>query len=966
MGLPQKPQNGGKTMKWPAWLYRLVPYLGRRAAERDVDEELRLHVDDRARTAARRRRPGGRRPARGAADAGQSLRWSASAPATSGAGAGSTTWGATCATPARGLGRSPGFAATVVLVLALGIGANTAMFSVVHGMLIRPLPYPDAGAIVRITEAMGPTTSTFVTSASMAALLEEAESFEQLAGYGSSSFEWRGPEGGVTLRAARVSPAMFPLLRATPHLGRLFTEGEARAGADRVVLLSHGAWIRRFGSDPDIVGSVIDLNNAPHTVVGVLAEGFFFPSPEEEIWTPYVMPGYSITPPEGGWSDSFSGASFSVSFVTALGRLRPEVSTEQAATEVRTILQRSGLMAQAAAMGAPAAADLPEIDARVVSLQEEMVRGYRPALLALTAATALVLLIACINVAGLLLARGVTRRRALAVCAALGAGRGRLVRQLLTESVVLSGAGGLLGMAAAAVVLGGLPAVVPGNVARLDDVGVNGAGLAFALALSVAVGLGFGAAPAFQWSRFSLVAALNEGSAQAAGGFRLLGSNRSRAALAAAQVALAVVLLVGSGLLLRSFAGLVTVDRGYDPTGVLTARTRNPGAPRGARAPVPGGGEDDAADARFQAAILEAMTRLERLPDVAAVGVSSGLPLASGGTTTSTRVRVAGRPEPADPGDRLSSRVAWASPGYLDAMRLRLLDGRPFTRLDRAAGPGVVVVNETFARDLSRDGQAVGRRVQLGFGGGGDDEPWREVIGVVADIRYAELTVTGRQAEAFVPADQAVGARPVGADAFVTVRTTGDPIALIPFLEEAVVEAHPRAELEDVMTMDARLSIAVAQPRFYAVLVGFFAALAVLLAASGIYGLLSYTVAQRRGEIGIRMALGARRGDILGLVVRQGAVLVADRRRRRPRRRGGVDPRAGELPLRRRHRRPADVRGGAVRAGGGGPRRLLAPRPSRDPGRSDGGPALRLAGHVRTQTMRSCASNSRPRDGCKP
>ena len=858
-------------MKWPAWLYRLVPYLGRRAAERDVEEELRLHVDlerERQRDAgvpeddalrAARRTLGNPALVRERTRDVWGWRWL-------------DDLGRDARHAVRSLGGSPGFAATVVLVLAFGIGANTAMFSVVHGMLIRPLPYPDAGAIVRITEEVGPTTSTFVTSASMAALLEEAESFEQLAGYGSSSFEWRGPEGRVTLRAARVSPAMFPLLRATPHLGRLFTEGEARAGADRVVLLSHGAWTRRFGSDPDIVGSAIDLNNAPHTVVGVLAEGFFFPSPEEEIWTPYVMPGYSITPPEGGWGDSLRGASFSFSFVTALGRLRSEVSTEQAATEVRTILQRSGLMARAAAMGGPAI--LAEIDARVVSLQEEMVRGYRPALLALTAATALVLLIACINVAGLLLARGVTRRRALAVCAALGAGRGRLVRQLLTESVVLSGAGGLLGLAAAAVVLGGLPAVVPGNVARLDDVGVNGAGLAFALALSVAVGLGFGAAPAFQWSRFGLVRALNEGSAQAAGGFRLLGSNRSRTALAAAQVALAVVLLVGSGLLLRSFVGLVTVDRGYDPTGVLTARTRNPDAPRGARPPVPGG-EDDAADARFQAAILEALTRLERLPDVAAVGISSGLPLASGGTTTSTRVRVAGRPEPADPGDRLSSRVAWASPGYLDAMRLRLLEGRLFTRLDRAAGPGVVVVNETFARDLSRDGQAVGRRVQFGFGGGGDDEPWWEVIGVVADIRYAGLTVTGQQAEALVPANQAVGARPVGADAFVTVRTTGNPIGLIPFLEEAVVEAHPRAELEDVMTMDARLSIAVAQPRFYAVLVGFFAALAVLLAASGIYGLLSYTVAQRRGEIGIRMALGARRGDILGLVVRQGAVLVA-------------------------------------------------------------------------------------------
>ena len=343
--------------------------------------------------------------------------------------------------------------------------------------------------------------------------------------------------------------------------------------------------------------------------------------------------------PSGG-----EGFSVTMSMVNALGRLGPGVSPEQATTEVRTILQRSGFYARIRdVQGGRASAGTLEIDGRVVPLQEELVRGYRPALLVLTVATALVLLIACINVAGLLLARGVTRRRALAVCAALGAGRGRLVRQLLTESVVLSAAGGLLGLAAAAMVLGVLPAVVPGDVARLDDVGINAPGLAFALALSVVVGLAFGAAPAFQWSRFGLVGALNEGGAQAAGGFRLLRSNRARAGLAAAQVALAVVLLVGAGLLLRSFVGLVTVDRGYDPTNVITARTANPDARRGAGGLRPGGGDGEA-DARYRAALLDAMTRLERLPGVATVGLSSYLPLASGGTRTSSSVQVAGGP----------------------------------------------------------------------------------------------------------------------------------------------------------------------------------------------------------------------------------------------------------------------------------------------------------------------------------
>ena len=486
----------------------------------------------------------------------------------------------------RQLARQRAFTLTAVATLALGIGANTAMFGIVHGVLLRPLPWPDAEAIVRVGESFGGRgRGAFLSNRSMALLQENAESFEQIAAYRAAAVDWAGPDGAVTLRGARVSPSLFPLLRAAPHLGRLFTEEEGRAGADRAVLLGHGAWTNRFGADPDIVGAAVDLGGDPYTVVGVLAEGFYFPNPDGEFWMPFVVPPF--TPPTLDPSGRFT---VSVVAFSALGRLAPGVSPTQAATEAGAILQRDddGFFAMRGGGVDPASDGAPAVEARVVPLLEQMVGGYRPALLALTGATLLVLLIACSNVAGLLLARGVTRQRALAVSAALGAGRGRLVRQLLTESVVLSLLGGALGLVAAAVVVRAVPALVPGNVARLDQVAVHGVALAFNLGLSVVVGLLFGAAPALQWSRLDLVRTLNEGSGQSAGGFRLLRSNRIRAALATGQVALALVLLVGAGLLLRSFVGLVTADRGYDAANVVTAVTRNPDFRQRAAGMTPG------------------------------------------------------------------------------------------------------------------------------------------------------------------------------------------------------------------------------------------------------------------------------------------------------------------------------------------------------------------------------------------
>ena len=830
-------------MRWPAWLYRLVPYLGRRAVHQDLDEELRLHLElerERQREAgvpetealrAARRTLGNATLIRERTRDVWGWRWL-------------DDLGRDVRQALRGLRRNTGFTATVVCVLAAGIGANSAMFGIVHGMLIRPLPYPDPDAIVRV----GESSRVILTNTTLPALRAEAESFEQIAAYRTRPFDWAGADGATTLSGAWVSPALFPLLRARPQLGRLFTEGDARPGAERVALLSHGSWTRRFGSNPDIVGTVMALDDAPHTVVGVLAESFYFPSPDAEVWTPWVMSSTASSGP------GEQPPALMLAF-PALGRLRPGVAPAQAATEVRTILQRIDddfLRGFRRAAGI-AAGDTLEVDARVIPLQEEMVGEYRPALLALTAALALVLLIACSNVAGLSLARGVTRQRELALRAALGAGRGRVVRQLLTESMVLGLGGAAVGLAAAAALLRAVPALVPGYVARLDEVALDGVVLAFTLGLSVLVGLAFGAAPAFQGSRSGLVAIINDGSPQATGGFWLRRSNRTRAALAAVQVALAIVLLVGAGLLLCSFVELISIDRGYDPADVIAARTRNPDRGTPSRA--------------FSDALFEEVQGIARLPGVAAVGLSSGLPLTSG--LMGVTVSAAGLSGPADPSELQVSRIQVVSPGYFHVMRLRLRSGRLFTSLDGAGSPRVVVVNETFAREVFGGGPAVGQQVRI-------RDQTLEVIGVVADIRRAGLSEGETWVEAFLSMHQIGPSSPlIESSPFISVRTTGDPSAVIPLLRETAAAAHPRASIEDVMTMEARLLARFAQPRFYAVFAGFFAALALLVAVSGLYGLLSYTVAQRRREIGIRMALGAQPGDIVALVVRQGAALVA-------------------------------------------------------------------------------------------
>lgn len=749
----------------------------------------------------------------------------------------------------RGLRRAPGFTAVAVLTLALGIGANIAIFSVVNTVLLRPLSYDQADRLVRVM-ATAPTAPGAPPARSVVRL--SAVELEQLAQARSLSYAGTAHGDVVNLRGrdprlqgAVVSAGFFRVLGARPLLGRVFTADDEAAGAEPVMLLSYNTWRRHFGGDPNIVGrtATVDSILGPATrtefsIVGVMPPSFQFPDVQTQVWTPpRSREGVERGP--------------------SLARLAEGVSVESASAEVLPLIRemRAGRR------------DSNNTIYELVSEQDEIVKSVRPALLVLMVAVGFVLLLACVNVANLLLARTAARQREFVLRAALGAGRGRQIRYLLAESVTLALVGGLAGTALAfggvrvlrslATTLARLDLVSQLSFPRLQEVGIDATALAFSLGVSLATGVLFGLAPALRYAASNVALALKDGDRSTGVGDRLGRYVSLRGALVAAEIGLAMVLLAGGGLLIRSFVKLSEVDAGYDPANVITFQVAIP--------------VDLYPPARTKAFAEELMKRLEAMPGVESAGYANQLPMV--GVVNSYALRptpfqeVPGQPPP--PPSLDSPDVRLVSRDYLQVMRIPVLSGRGFVEGDDAGRPRVLLINEALARREFAGRDPVGETVYIGR----FPEPW-QIVGVVGNVRQFSLDVDARPGFFADLRQWRSGPLVFPTGAYYVVRTS-DPESIIPIVRGIVRQLDPQATLFYVAPMEQLVASTISRPRLYAVLLGAFAAVGLGLAVIGIYGVMAYSVAQRTREIGIRVALGARPVQVIALVVKQSAVLTA-------------------------------------------------------------------------------------------